>query len=48
MEQLRREMASPRSVARIIGLSGLGKTRLALEVFRPTDEQDTLSQQVDI
>ncbi len=46
IEQLRREMASPRSVARIIGLSGLGKTRLALELFRPTDEQDSLSQQV--
>jgi hypothetical protein len=33
--QLRQGLAEPRRVARIIGLSGLGKTRLALEAFRP-------------
>jgi hypothetical protein len=33
--QLRRELTEPGRVARIVGLSGLGKTRLALEAFRP-------------
>ncbi len=33
--QLRCDLAEPRRVARIVGLSGLGKTRLALEAFRP-------------
>lgn len=28
-------VAEPRHVARLVGLSGLGKTRLALEMFRP-------------
>lgn len=35
IEQLREHFLKPRSIARIVGLSGLGKTRLALEVFRP-------------
>lgn len=35
IDQLRRHFAAPRRVARIVGLSGLGKTRLALETFRP-------------
>jgi len=34
IEQLRQYLSSPQKVARIVGLSGLGKTRLALEVFR--------------
>jgi hypothetical protein len=33
--QLRQDLAEPHRAARIIGLSGLGKTRLALEAFRP-------------
>ena len=33
--ELRAHLSEPRSVARIVGLSGLGKTRVALEVFRP-------------
>jgi hypothetical protein len=37
--QLRQGLAEPRRVARIIGLSGLGKTRLALEAFRPTSQE---------
>ncbi len=32
---LRRELVQSRHIARIVGLSGLGKTRLALEAFRP-------------
>lgn len=32
--------------ARIIGMSGLGKTRMALELFRKTDEQDGYSDYV--
>jgi hypothetical protein len=39
LESKRREicetLAAPRSILRMIGLSGLGKTRLALEAFRP-------------
>ncbi len=37
IRQLREHLSSPRSVARIVGLSGLGKTRLALETFRPQE-----------
>jgi len=37
LQQLRAHLSSgPRMVARLAGLSGLGKTRLALEVFRPS------------
>src|SRR5262249_22761977 len=32
-------LAKPRAVARIVGLSGLGKTRLALETFRPPEDK---------
>ncbi len=32
--------------ARIVGLSGLGKTRLAFEVFRDVDDHDDLSKRV--
>ena len=35
LAQLRQDLAEHRRVARIIGLSGLGKTRIALEAFRP-------------
>jgi hypothetical protein len=37
--QLRHDLAEPRRVARIVGLSGLGKTRLALEAFRPISQR---------
>ena len=37
----------PRRIARIVGLSGLGKTRLALEIFRPPEHsQDDPAQQM--
>lgn len=36
----------PKKCARIIGLSGLGKTRLAYEVFRDVDEHDDFSKRV--
>ena len=37
---LRRSVAQPRSVARVVGLSGVGKTRLVLEAIGPTDDDD--------
>lgn len=37
-QQLQQVLSEPRQVARIVGLSGLGKTRLALETFRPSSE----------
>lgn len=37
ISQLRDHFTGTKKVARIIGLSGLGKTRLALEVFRPSE-----------
>jgi hypothetical protein len=36
ISELRKLFTGTRKVARIVGLSGLGKTRLALEVFRPS------------
>ncbi|MDE3138172.1 MAG: hypothetical protein KGL59_16430, partial [Acidobacteriota bacterium] len=35
MESIAGTAAAPRSVVRVVGLSGLGKTRLVLEAFRP-------------
>lgn len=46
IQQLRSELSEARKVARIIGLSGLGKTRLALEVFRSGQEFDQLTERV--
>jgi len=43
MRSLRSELLQPRSVLRMIGLSGLGKTRLALETFRPSLPGSTLA-----
>lgn len=43
---LRSHFQQPKAVARIIGLSGLGKTRLALETFRaPENAEDDFVQQ---
>jgi len=38
--QLRQHFAGPKKVARIVGLSGLGKTRLAFETFRPPENPE--------
>jgi len=35
MEFIRKKLLAPQSVIRLIGLSGLGKSRLVLETFRP-------------
>ncbi|WPZ37192.1 hypothetical protein T8K17_26075 (plasmid) [Thalassobaculum sp. OXR-137] len=40
---VRDHLARPRSVARIVGLSGLGKTRVALETFRPSYDRSDIS-----
>ncbi|MCU7806396.1 MAG: hypothetical protein KZQ73_00780 [Candidatus Thiodiazotropha sp. (ex Semelilucina semeliformis)] len=40
IEQIREQLGYPRKSARIIGLSGLGKTRLALEACRGASELD--------
>ena len=40
MNDLKAYLAKPRAIARIVGLSGLGKTRVALETFRPPKTQD--------
>ena len=37
---LRKSVAQPCSVARVVGLSGIGKTRLVLEAFGPTDDDE--------
>src|SRR5665648_1047752 len=46
LENLRLHFRQPKAVARIVGLSGLGKTRLALETFRPPEnaEDDPILQ----
>jgi hypothetical protein len=41
--QLRSTLAQPRQAARILGLPGLGKTRLALEVFRLSPPGESIS-----
>jgi hypothetical protein len=45
LEQLRKQFNDQRQVSRIIGLPGLGKTRLAFEVFKP-EASSSLYQQV--
>jgi len=42
--QLREHFTGERKVARIVGLSGLGKTRLALEVFRPSGNPEECTE----
>ena len=37
---LRTSVAQPRGVARVVGLSGVGKTRLVIEALGPTDDDE--------
>lgn len=46
LESLKVLLNVPGKCARIVGLSGLGKSRLAFEVFRDVDEKDDLSKRV--
>lgn len=39
-DYLRSRLSGPRGVARLEGLSGVGKSRLALEALGPTDDED--------
>ena len=39
---LRERVAEPRSVIRVVGPSGVGKTRLVLEALRPSDDDDSV------
>lgn len=45
LEELRQRMGTPGTVARVVGLSGLGKSRLALELFRPPLDAQSDPQQ---
>ena len=38
--ELRKLVSTPRGVARVVGLAGVGKSRLTLEAFRPTDKEE--------
>jgi DNA-binding transcriptional regulator YiaG len=40
-QQLRTLIAAPRGVARVLGLSGVGKSRLVLEALGPTEDEET-------
>jgi putative zinc finger/helix-turn-helix YgiT family protein len=40
-EKLRTLVTPPRGVARVVGLSGVGKSRLVLEALGPTDEEES-------
>lgn len=46
LKSLRDLLAENKKCARIVGLSGLGKTRLAFEVFRDVDDHSDLSKKV--
>jgi hypothetical protein len=39
--RLRALIATPRGVARVVGLSGVGKSRLVLEALGPTEDEET-------
>ncbi len=43
IKDIRSSLTTPRSCARIVGLSGLGKTRLALEAFRTSESYNDIS-----
>lgn len=45
INSLRTFAGKMKSVIRIVGLSGLGKTRMALEAFRPPEDHDDIEQQ---
>lgn len=45
LSHLRSHLTIPQNVIRLMGLSGLGKTRLILEAFRPPSELDNNLQQ---
>ncbi len=38
--ELRRHLTEPRKVVRVVGLSGVGKSRLVIEALRPTEEEE--------
>lgn len=44
ISQIRSHFIGVRKIARIIGLSGLGKTRLAFEAFRPPEDSSNVKQ----
>jgi hypothetical protein len=44
IRQLRTYLGEHRAVARVVGLSGLGKTRLAFEAFRPSSSREDAVQ----
>lgn len=46
MESIKPLLNIPKNCARIVGLSGLGKTRLAFEVFKDVNELDDFSKRV--
>jgi hypothetical protein len=46
LTELRRTLENPRHCSRIIGLSGLGKTRLALEICRGDTDTNALTERV--
>lgn len=45
IKTLREESTKEHSIIRIVGLSGLGKTRLALEAFKPPENEKDVTQQ---
>ena len=45
---LRKSIAEPRTVVRVVGLSGVGKTRLVLEAMGPTDDELALHSLSDL
>ncbi|MGE7686756.1 hypothetical protein [Peribacillus simplex] len=44
ISQIRSHFTGVRKIARVIGLSGLGKTRLAFEAFRPPEDSSDVEQ----
>lgn len=45
IDLLRKHFDQPQKIARVVGLSGLGKTRLAFEAFRPPEDPQNVAQQ---